>query len=264
MSSEAIQKVLLDSVDLIFKLLPQTTPSKQQLGDCLLVSHRGERDNKTIKENTFAAFDPVIEKNIWGIEFDVRWTKDLVPIVVHDSDAKRVFDQDFVFSENTWEECKKTVPEIPSLEQLIERYGKRSHLMIELKDEVYPELQRQKDILKNILSPLTPGKDFHIIALDTQLFERADFLPPSSMLPVSTVNAKHFSQLTLASDWGGITGHYLFMNQTLVTKHHQQAQKVGSGFANSKNALFREIHKGTDWIFTNEALAMQQILKNHL
>jgi len=258
------ENFLLNLSDRIFSVLPQKIPNKTQLEACRLVSHRGERDNINIFENTFSAFDPIIEKGIWGIEFDVRWTKDLVPIVIHDENAQRVFGKDVGIAEHTWEEIQKRVPEIPSLQNLIARYGKRCHLMIELKSEHYPDIKKQKAILKELLSPLRPAEDFHIIALDIALFTYVDFLPFSALLPVSTTNAAQLSPLSLHNNWGGITGHYLFMTQDLIKKHHDAQQKVGSGFANSEKVLFREINKNVDWVFSNSALQMYAVLKYHL
>lgn len=259
-----LENILLDLSDRIFSLLPQKKPSLQKLQECRLVSHRGERDNHKIFENTFAAFDPVVEKGLWAIEFDVRWTKDLVPVVIHDEDTLRVFGKNFVVAQCSWQELQDAVPEIPSLEGLIARYGKRCHLMIELKTEVYPELEKQKHILKSLLAPLSPGEDFHIISLDMPLFSHVDFLPASALLPVSTTNAAQLSALSLEHNWGGVTGHYLFMSASLVEKHHKARQKIGSGFANSEKVLFRELNKNVDWVFSNEALAMQQIIDKHL
>jgi glycerophosphoryl diester phosphodiesterase len=259
-----LENTLLYLVDQYFKAVPQKVPGRDELESCKLVSHRGERDNINVFENTFSAFDPVVEQGIWGIELDVRWTKDLVPVVIHDADGQRVFSKPFVIAENSWEECQKALPLVPSLEQLITRYGKKCHLMIELKNEDYPKLARQKDILKSLLSPLEPINDFHIISLEAHLFEYVDFLPKQALLPVSTTNAKAFSELALQSLLGGVTGHYLFMSKALVNAHHTKDQKIGSGFSNSRHVLFREINKGVDWVFSNKALSMHEIIQKQL
>jgi len=259
-----IENSLLYLIDRLFEYLPQKTPNPSQLSSCKLVSHRGERDNKTIFENTFAAFDPIRDKKIWGMEIDIRWTLDLIPVVIHDSNALRVFGKDFIIADNTWHNCQQELPLVPSLEQFIERYAKHCHLMIELKEEHYPKPEQQKATLQKLLSTLKPQKDFHIIALNTKLFEHVDFLPKLALLPVSTTNTANFSRQAINKNYGGITGHFLLMTRKLITKHHQSQQKVGTGFANSKNALFREIHRKVDWVFTNRAIAIHQIITTHI
>ena len=76
--------------DVIFAIIPQKTPTKENLRNCKIVSHRGQHDNIKILENTFKAFDNALQnKGISGIEFDFRWTKDIQPVVIHDSDGFR-------------------------------------------------------------------------------------------------------------------------------------------------------------------------------
>jgi glycerophosphoryl diester phosphodiesterase len=53
----------------------------------LIIAHRGASSHAP--ENTFAAFGKAIEVGADGIEFDVRLSKDGVPVVFHDEDLKR-------------------------------------------------------------------------------------------------------------------------------------------------------------------------------
>ncbi len=255
-----LENTVLNLLDGFFALSYQTVPDEALIKQCKLVSHRGERDGITVFENTLPAFRPIKENHIWGIELDVRWTKDLVPVVIHDADGLRVFKKPFVIAQHTWAECQNELPLVPSLEQVVTEFGKHCHLMIELKQEHYPAPEQQKSILKTVLAPLLPAEDFHIIALDCALFAHVDFLPKHALLPVSTLNAKAFSHYALKHQLAGVTGHYLFMNSRVINAHHAVGQKVGGGFANSPKVLFREINKGADWIFSNQALAMHRHL----
>ncbi len=54
----------------------------------LIIAHRGA--SAFAPENTFAAFKRAIADGADGIEFDVRLSKDNIPIVFHDSDLKRL------------------------------------------------------------------------------------------------------------------------------------------------------------------------------
>ena len=53
----------------------------------LIVAHRGS--SIRAPENTIAAFQMAIEDGADGIEFDVRLSKDGVPVVIHDDDLRR-------------------------------------------------------------------------------------------------------------------------------------------------------------------------------
>ena len=83
-----IEKIVLQCIDFIYMLLPRRSPEPEILRSCKIVSHRGEHDNIGVYENTFAAFDRALAQGTWGIEFDVRWTRDLQPVVAHDPDLK--------------------------------------------------------------------------------------------------------------------------------------------------------------------------------
>src|SRR5678815_2223735 len=53
----------------------------------LIIGHRGA--SAVAPENTLAAFRKAIEVGADGIEFDVRLTRDGVPVVIHDDNLKR-------------------------------------------------------------------------------------------------------------------------------------------------------------------------------
>jgi len=89
-----LEERLHQVVDFFYTTWPQPSPDKERLKQCKIVSHRGEHDNTTVFENTIPAFDRVIEAGVWGIEFDIRWTKDLQPVVFHDRTLQRVFKSD--------------------------------------------------------------------------------------------------------------------------------------------------------------------------
>ena len=54
----------------------------------LIIAHRGT--SALAPENTFAAFRKAIDDRAEGIEFDVRLTKDGIPVVFHDSKLTRI------------------------------------------------------------------------------------------------------------------------------------------------------------------------------
>ena len=78
-------------LDAFYALWPQPSPDIEHLINCKIVSHRGEYDNQMVFENTLAAFDQAKAAGVWGIECDLRWTRDLQPVVIHDSDLLRMF-----------------------------------------------------------------------------------------------------------------------------------------------------------------------------
>jgi glycerophosphoryl diester phosphodiesterase len=259
-----IEKLFHSIADGLMAGLPQSLPNKEQLERCKLVSHRGEYDNREILENTLPAFDRVRDYPVWGIELDIRWTKDLQPIVFHDADFQRLFGSSQLVSSMTMSEIRSEFPLIPSLEEVILRYGKKLHLMMEMKKEVYPDPKYQSHMLRDLFSGLEPQKDFHLLSMIPEMFEFIHFVPTHTFLPIAQMNIHELSEIAIRQNYGGITGHYWFLTDRLKKRHQDIGQKVGTGFANSRNCLFREINRGVDWIFSNKALHMHSIVSKDI
>lgn len=256
---EKLEEALNYGADFFFKLWPQPFPGRDRLKSCKIISHRGEQNNSTIFENTIPAFDLACEQGLWGIEFDVRWTKDLHPVVIHDPDLKRVFGLDKRVDEVTLIELKSYCPAVPSLAEVVEKYNNKLHLMIEIKEEVYPDTDRRNDIFKEILAPLTPRRDYHLMSLSPAILDMISFVPASTLIPIAWLDVDPISRLVLEKDYGGIAGHYFLLDNAKLARHNKKGQKVGVGFPASKNCLFREINRGVEWIFSNNAGRLQRM-----
>jgi glycerophosphoryl diester phosphodiesterase len=244
----------------LYSSYPQPFPDKKRLTDCRIISHRGEHDNRSVFENTLKAFDTALESGIFGIEFDLRWTKDLMPVVFHDGNTKRLFKKNININEISFSDLKASIPEIPSLAETISRYGNKLHLMVEMKEEFYPEPVYQAGVLKDLFSALEPAKDYHLISLSPGIFDIIDFLPETVFLPVARFNAVRISEIALKNNYGGIAGHYLLISDSMFKKHADKNQKIGTGFIGSQNSLFRELNRGAEWIFSNDAAKLQEIV----
>jgi glycerophosphoryl diester phosphodiesterase len=93
-------------------------------GHPLLVAHRGARATKSVLENTFASFDLALEHGCDGFEFDVRLTADKEAIVCHDPKHRNV---------TIASSPGNCLADLPRLDDVLRRYGKRVFLDIELK-----------------------------------------------------------------------------------------------------------------------------------
>ena len=206
-----------------------------------------------------AAFERTEAAGVWGVEFDIRWTRDLSPVVFHDADTRRIFGVNRRIGAMPLAEVRAAFPLIPTLEEVIRRFGKRLHLMVELKSEPYPDPAYQNRVLKELFADLTPSEDYHLMSLEPAMLRLIDFIPSSSLLPISEVNTRSLSRLALRKDYRGITGHYLMLTNRLLRRHRRRNQKTGTGFVASRNCLFREINRGVTWIFSNEAAKLQRI-----
>jgi glycerophosphoryl diester phosphodiesterase len=245
-------------VDFCFMLIPRRRPSQRALRECRIVSHRGEHDNRRVRENTLVAFRAVAAAGIWGIEFDVRWTRDLHPVVIHDPDTGRVFGIDLAVAEVSLEQLRQQIPEIPTLEEVVSEFGGEIHLMVELKRDSLNQEEARATRLAEIFSGLRTVQDFHFLALRADLFNPVGFAGNEACLLVAALEIGAFSRRVIEHGYGGLCGHYLLLNQRLLGLHHSRGQKLGTGFAGSRHCFYREVNRDVDWIFTNRALKLKQ------
>ena len=260
-----LESRLMQICDLIIAVIPQQAPSLEKLGKCKIISHRGQHDNIEVFENTLTAFDQALKTDgIWGIELDFRWTKDLHPVVSHDSDLQRLFGSNLRISETTLSELKQRCPHVPTLEEVLLHYGGKLHLMVEAKEEFYPHPEIQNQILKELFEPLQPRKDFHLLSLVPELLSLVNFVDTSAKLLVAVFNANYLSKISLKEKYAGLGGHYLLLSNKLVQQHLDCGQKIGVGYPRSKNNLFREINRGVEWIFCDDAVGVSKILQTEL
>ena len=256
---------LMQICDYVFAVIPQKVPTLENLEKCKIISHRGQHDNINVIENTLTSFDRALEtEGIWGIELDFRWTKDLQPVVAHDPDLQRLFGLNLRIADTTLIKLKQSCPQLPTLEEVIQRYSGKLHLMIEVKEEHYPHPEKQNQILKDLFVLLEPRKDFHLLSLVPEMLDLINFVDSSAKLPVAIFNEKILSKISLNENYAGLGGHYLLLHQKLVKQHLDCGQKIGVGYPKSKNSLFREINRGIEWIFSNDAVTISKILRTEV
>ena len=256
-----VEGIFHQLVDTVYHRWPRPAPPARLLRSCRIISHRGEHDNHSRFENTLAAFDAAVDAGVWGIELDFRWTRDLVPVVFHDPDTRRLFNEDARIGHMALATIKHKFPLVPTLSEVIDRYGGRVHLMMEIKTEAYPAPAVQSRRMQKLLKALSPGKHFHLMGLHPDLFGYFGFLPAKAFVPIARIRIDRFSRMAAATGWGGIAGHYLLASHGLIARHHGLGQGVGTGFADSRRCLFREVARGVDWIFSNRAASMQALCR---
>lgn len=106
----------------------------------VLYAHRGLHDNETgAPENSMAAFQKAVEAG-FGIELDIRLTKDSVPVVFHDATLKRICGVEGRVNDYTYEELQqfplgKSEERIPRFEDFLKLVAGRVPLIVEFKGE---------------------------------------------------------------------------------------------------------------------------------
>lgn len=256
--SSLIETTLSPIAEAVLAMLPRAMPDKAALQRTRLVAHRGQRDGRRVQENTFAAFDPVVDAGVAAIEFDIRFTRDNEPVVVHDADLQRVFGHGDRIADLTWQALRRRVPAIPHLEALLARYADRAHLLLELKTR---GTQAAEQRLATLLGPLRPVIDYHVLSLRTALFATLPELPAEARVPVAKMNTGAMLDWTLSHPSAGLAGAQFFMRTDHIQQLKAQRAFIGSGFVQRRGTLWREIGRGVEWIFSNDPVPLQRALE---
>lgn len=125
----------------LFAIMPSLTKNKTLNGIITTdFAHRGlHAIEKGIAENSLSAFSLAVE-NGFGIELDVRLTKDNRLVVFHDNDTTRICGVDGKINKMTIDEIKKlrlsnTSDTIPLLSEVLSLVDGKVPLLIEIKTE---------------------------------------------------------------------------------------------------------------------------------
>lgn len=115
-------------------------------------AHRGLHSS-SVPENSITAFKNAVDKG-YGIELDVRLTKDDVPVVFHDHSIKRMCDVDIDVRDLTFSELKEyrllnSAESIPKFTEVLDLINGRVPIIVELK--VRNDSEKTSEIVANIL-----------------------------------------------------------------------------------------------------------------
>jgi len=132
----------------------------------LIIAHRGF--SELYPENSFVAFDSAIVHEADFVEFDIIFSKDMVPVIMHDEFLGRTTNVEEVYGKNLkvseLNSCqlknlkidynirgnsfKNSDLKIPFFEEMLERYGNKIGLFINVKDWNSAGLNKMNLLLK--------------------------------------------------------------------------------------------------------------------
>ena len=125
-----------------------------------IIAHRGFSSVRP--ENTFASFDHAINSGFNLIELDIHLSRDGIPVVMHDETVDRTSNGSGPIKSKTLDELKQLdvgswfgdyrstdieIQRIPTLEEIVLKYGTKAHIFIEIKSDEEELLHRTQTIL---------------------------------------------------------------------------------------------------------------------
>ena len=126
--------------------------------DFMCIAHRGA--SSYAPENTLAAFDLALHMGIGHIELDVHCTSDGYVVVIHDDTVDRTTPGTGPVAHHTlaelrcldagaWFDAEFAGQRVPTLVEILARYGGRLHVHTEIKGRTVHLVQRTVDLVRH-------------------------------------------------------------------------------------------------------------------
>jgi glycerophosphoryl diester phosphodiesterase len=211
----------------------------------LLLGHRGARASTSVSENTPASFDLALQHGCDGFEFDVRLTGCGRSVICHDPKVDGV-----TVSQARAEQLRH----LPLLDDILQRYGQRAFLNIELK---------------------VPGLESKVLGMLREYRMEEEYVV-SSFLPEVVKELKTRSAKIQAgiicdktgqlAGWRETPVEYVIPHHSLVTRElvqevHSEGSKVISWTVNDRDTMLRLAAWGVDGIISDDTELLVRTLK---
>jgi glycerophosphoryl diester phosphodiesterase len=208
----------------------------------LLLGHRGARGSASIPENTFASFDLALEHGCGGFEFDVRLTGSGRAVVCHDPRVDGV---------NVSHATTDQLLNLPLLDDVLERYGRRAFLDIELKvsgleSKILNSLREYRMEEDYVVSSFLPGVVMELKAR-------------SAKIQAGIICDKR-GQLACwrESNVEYVIPHYSLVAPKLLLEVHDAGGKILTWTVNDREAMLRLADWGVDGIISDDTELLVQ------
>lgn len=219
----------------------------------LILGHRGA--SAIAPENTIAAFARAMQDGADGIEFDVRLSRDGVPVVIHDGSLKRTGLVDQLVSSLTaaelqqvdvgsWFSRKLTAPSsasfigqhLPLLSQVLEFFASRPGVLyVEMKCETdqgpslaaeVVNLVREYQMVERVVVESFDLPSIKEIKRIKEEIRTAALFEPRLSHPISTVRRLKMIDRALQQQADEIALHHTLSANAVVDKARQQGLEV--------------------------------------
>src|SRR5450755_2994710 len=211
----------------------------------LLLGHRGARASTGTPENTCASFDLALEHGCDGFEFDVRLAACGSAVVCHDPKVGRLA---------IARTRAKQLPQLPRLDDVVQRYGQRAFLNIELK---------VKDLEAKVLTALSDSPPRQGYVVSSCIPEVVMDLEARSSSVLIGIICEIPAQL---ARWRELPVDYVIPQQSLVDRLLvQDIQRAGLKVfvwtVNDREAMTRLADLGVDGIISDDTELLARTLR---
>jgi glycerophosphoryl diester phosphodiesterase len=202
----------------------------------LLLGHRGARASTGILENTFASFDLALKHGCDGFEFDVRLMACGSAVVCHDPKVGKL----------TIARARAgQLPQLPRLNEVMQRYGERAFLNIELK---------VKDLESKVLAALgefPPRQGYVVSSFIPEVVMELEARSSSVSIGIICETAGQLARWRdLPVDC--VIPHQALVNHLLVQEIQHAGLRIFVWTVNDNEAMLRLADLGVDGIISDD------------
>jgi glycerophosphoryl diester phosphodiesterase len=239
----------------------------------LIIGHRGA--SAMAPENTLAAFELAIQNGADGIEFDVRLSRDGVPVVIHDATLSRTGLIDVVVAELSADALGKTDvgswfsqgfsnETVPSLRQVFELFAEADTLLyVEMKagdgkglaPQVAEAIKKHSMSQKVVVSSFDLSLVQTVKAIDPAIRTAALFEPRISK-PATLVISSKLIKLAKACGADEICLHHKLAGRRLTEQASRSQLEVVVWTVDDPKWLERARSRGVKALITNDPAGM--------
>jgi glycerophosphoryl diester phosphodiesterase len=214
----------------------------------LLLGHRGARAVRSIPENTIQSFERALADGCDGFEFDVRLTADGEALICHDPHYNGI---------EIAKASSQQLPGLVRLERVLELFGERAFLDIELK------VGGLETITLDALRRNPPRRGFVASSFLEQVL--CTLHARDSTVPLGLI-CENREQL---GEWMEVPAHYVIPHHSLVNTRLVEAvksvrKKLLVWTVNDPKEMVRCRDMGVDGIISDDVALLSQTFSNSL
>jgi glycerophosphoryl diester phosphodiesterase len=211
----------------------------------LLLGHRGARAVLEVPENTFASFELALRHGVDGFEFDVRRTGDEFAVICHDPRSGGC---------EIARSTRDSLGELPLLEEVVTRYGRRAFLDIELKvggleETLVAFLKQHSPLTGYVVSSFLSKVVLGIRALDEKV--------PLGLICDTYADFDHWRHLPISH----VMPHYRLLTKGKVAEIQSAGVKVFTWTVNQRDDMLRLRDWGVDAIISDDTDLLVRTLR---
>jgi glycerophosphoryl diester phosphodiesterase len=212
----------------------------------IIFGHRGAPGFPRQGENTCTSFRKALQSQVAGIEFDVRRCGDGRLVVIHDETIDRTTNGCGRVSRLSYEELAQFDAgfgdRIPLLTDVLDEFGRRCLLNIELKDSGIAS-----DVKRLILERQLESQ------VILSAFDWRELLPAGPEIPFALLSSKRWKLVSTAQELGATAIHPRrnIVTSRLIAEARKARLRIHVWTVNAPAELLRFQELGVDGIFTD-------------